>query len=156
AFGVLRSRMTANTVPRWTSFHEYEKLLAGLADLARENSGIRWRSASKSQEEQNWLYRENGPLHAEELAWLYNELGLAYYLEGAVLDALGIWHQGHDINRLVDSEELGGQYIFQSNCNLGAANLQYGRLGVATVYFHEARAINHRLGKDPDHEGRIL
>ncbi|HYM75661.1 MAG TPA: SIR2 family protein [Candidatus Dormibacteraeota bacterium] len=153
AFSVLRSRMTAITVPRWGTYSEYLKLLIRIADLARNYSG-QWRHAYKDNVT-SFYHDRNAILRAEELAWLYNEIGLAHYLQGSIADALGIWQQGYEINRLVDSDESVGEYVFQSNCNLGAANIQYGRLGVATEYLRAAKEINCRLGDEPDHGGRI-
>jgi len=154
AFSVIRSRMEALTAPRWCSYAEYLRILIEVSHLARKVSGeelwsyVEGQSIAKVESKQ-------GSLYADELAWLYNELGLACYGEGAMPDTLAIWEQGLEINRAIDSREEGGSYLFQSQCNLGAAHIHYGRLDDAEKYLHAAQKINFRLN-DEDHAGRIL
>jgi hypothetical protein len=126
AFSVLRSRMTATTVPRWGKYSDYLELLIHITDLARSYSGGQWRRAFREDGPNNVYRSRDAILRPEQLAWLYNEIVLTHYLQGSSVDALGIWQQGYEINRLVDSNESIGEYIFQSYCNLGAANIQYG------------------------------
>lgn len=161
AFGVLRSRMMANTVPRWGSYGDYIHLLARMGDLVRAYCGKRGNADT-----QNLFWNhcgpvpdgaapedDNAPLFGDELAWLYHELGLALYHEGSMIDCLSIWELGLEINKILDQGE-DAQYSFQSYCNLGAASIQYGRLPNAREYFERAKRISGRTG-EKDHAPRI-
>jgi tetratricopeptide (TPR) repeat protein len=152
-FGVVRSRMVANAVPRWTNYDEYFIHVAQLGWLCKKVSPELWDYAESHNTE--GTHHDDGPLYADELAWLYNEIGLTCYSEGAVLDALAVWEQGYEINRIIDSLPGGGQYLFQSQCNLGAAYIQLGRLKVAEKYLRDAERTNIGL-RDDDHEARIM
>ena len=153
AFSLIRSRMEALTVPRWGSYDDYLKLLIAMSHLSKRVSEGLWSYAERRSI--NDVEGSKGPLYADELAWLYNELGLACYGEGAMLDTLAVWEQGLEINRVIDSHEEGGNYLFQSQCNLGAAYIHYGRLDDAEKYLRDAERTNFRL-KDKDHAGRIV
>jgi tetratricopeptide (TPR) repeat protein len=72
-----------------------------------------------------------------------------------MLDTLAVWEQGYEINRVINSYEEGGTYLFQSQCNLGATYIQFGRLDIAEKFLQDALYTNLHL-KDNDHEGRIL
>lgn len=158
AFGVVRARMESNTVPRWYAYDPslcydtYLGMLARLIDLVRDASPSHWDYASRDD-----LVKTEDPegiLYADELAWLYNELGLGSYSQSSMLDALAVWEQQYEINRIIDRREEGGQYIFQSLCNLGASNIHLGRLEIAETYFKNAMRQNFSI-KDKDHGGRI-
>jgi tetratricopeptide (TPR) repeat protein len=154
AFTVIRSRMEALAAPRWCSYDDYLQILITLSHLALKVAREKMWSHAERRSIAN-VENKDGTLYAEELAWLYNELGLACYGEGAMLDTLAIWEQGLEINRAIDSREEGGTYLFQSLCNLGAAHIHYGHLDDAEKYLREAERINFRL-HDKDHGGRIL
>lgn len=155
AFSVLRSRMVVNAVPRWTRYEQYIAYLASVIDLARKVSPGTWDYAVKDAHQTTQVFEHaNGPLYSEEVAWLYNEAGLAYYSEGSILDAIAVWEQGYEINKILDSEQEGGQYLFQSLCNLGAANINFGRLRTALAYLQRAVVIGKRL-EDQDHLARV-
>ena len=153
AFSLIRSRMEALTVPRWGSYDDYLKLLISISHLSKKLAGELWSYVERGSIHN--VEGSHGPLYADELAWLYNELGLACYGEGAMPDTLAVWEQGLEINRVIDSHEQGGSYLFQSQCNLGAAYIHYGRLDDAEKYLREAERTNFRLD-DKDHAGRIL
>lgn len=152
-FSLVRSRMGSLTVPRWTHYDRYAMCLGHLTDLTRcLFPDQRWSNAESTLTE---VYQRScGPLYADELAWLYNELGLVAYSEGNLLDALSMWDQGYSINRLIDGDAC-GYYTTQSQCNLGAANIEYGYLPLAEQYLRDALKSSLRLG-DRDHEGRCL
>jgi tetratricopeptide (TPR) repeat protein len=97
----------------------------------------------------------DGPLYADELAWLYNEIGLASYAEGSTLDALAGWDQGLEINHIIDRTSQPNSYVIQSLCNLGAADIEYGHLRLASRYLREGLSASCRLN-DLDHAGRFL
>ena len=153
AFGVVRSRMEVNTVPRWSSYYDYFDFILKVADLAKSVCDERvWAYADRHDAEA--VEDESGPLYADELAWIYNEIGLTSYSEGTMLDAIAAWEQGYEINRAIDSYDEGGNYLFQSQCNLGAAYIHFGNLDIANQYLRQAQRTNHRLN-DKDHGGRI-
>jgi tetratricopeptide (TPR) repeat protein len=159
AFGIIRSRMEANTSSRWDRDQsgefqncpgeKYLRALVQLGDFVREVS-LQYLSSTHGPVEKV----DDAPLWDDELAWLYNEIGLTYYHKGAVLDAFGVWQLEHEINGLIDSNSSGGLYLFQSSCNLGAAFIQLGRLHQAEVHFRNAERINLRVD-DEDHKARI-
>jgi hypothetical protein len=153
AFGVVRSRMSSNTVPRWTTYDAYIQIVIRLADLAKNVSPRVWDYAERT--DVRAVEDPQGPLYADELAWIYNEIGLTSYGEGAMLNALAVWEQGYEINKVIDSYQEGGNYLFQSQCNLGAGFIHYGRLDIAQRYLHDAEQTNYRL-QDQDHAGRIV
>lgn len=153
AFGVVRSRMEANTSPRWTTYDDYLRILIKTGNLAKTISPRVWDYAERH--EIHTVEDVDGPFYADELAWLYNEIGLTSYSEGTMLDAYAVWEQGHEINRVIDSFEEGGRYLFQSLANLGAVYVHYGQLNTAERYLRQAQQVNYHL-KDEDHAGRIL
>jgi tetratricopeptide (TPR) repeat protein len=154
AFGVVRSRMVATTVTRWSRYDEYLRLLVSLLDAVRYLSPRR--NGSKTAANAGLEFRKdqsNAALYADEIAWLYNEAGLAYYGEGSMSDAIAVWEQSYEINRLLDGEG-NGHHVFQSLCNLGGAYIHFGRLQKAESYLHKAIEMGRKLGED-DHTARI-
>jgi tetratricopeptide (TPR) repeat protein len=152
AFSVLRARTEMNTAARWTTFNDYFCAVARIANAAKRISPLRW---DFQAHDRGSVETSSAPLYADEVAWIYNELGLACYAEGNMLDTLAIWERGSEINSLIDTSEEGGQYLFQSECNLGAAYIHFGHLPQAASHLHRAEEINSRLN-DVDHKGRIL
>jgi tetratricopeptide (TPR) repeat protein len=159
AFGIVRSRMDANTSARWD--HDYS---AGLQDCPGERhlraviqlgDFVREVSFGQLAPSAGCDPSVDAPLWDDELAWLYNEIGLAYYHKGAALDALSVWELEHEINGEIDSSSTGGLYLFQSSCNLGAAFIQLGRLQQAEIHLRDAERINSRMN-DVDHGARIF
>lgn len=154
AFGVLRSRMESNTVPRWTSYSDYIRHVARLMFLTKSLSGKNfWYYAERTYAARK--QRTDGILYADELAWLYNDLGLALCSEGAMSDAYALWEQGYEVDRITDSEEEGGQYIVQSRLHMAHLFLELGRLRDATDYLASADRANAIYG-DADLQGRII
>ena len=152
AFGILRSRMEANTIHRWGSYQDYSEFLVRLTDLTRRVSPALWEFAGRR--DFDIFEHPEGPLYADELAWLYNEMGIGCYGEGTILDALPVWEQGYVINHVIDSIEEDGQYTIQAFCNLGAAYIEYGRLDRAEQYLRDGLKASYRLD-DHDHVGRL-
>lgn len=153
SFGIVRSRMSAVTVPRWGTYRSYQRILVRLANLCRDvASDETWDFVP--YDGYKGVCSASGPLYADELAWLYNEIGLSCYAEGAMSDALALWDQGYVINQVIDGGEPGA-YVLQSLCNLGAANIEYGNLGLAEWYLLRGLRVSEDLG-DVDHSGRHL
>jgi tetratricopeptide (TPR) repeat protein len=162
AFGVLRSRMLANTVARWGSYKDYIHYLVRMVDLTRAYCGKRQNSdtlfwsrcdPALSITLSSAVIHSSGPLFGDELAWLYHELGLALYHEGAMIDCVSVWEQGLVVNRFLDGDQP-GQYTFQAYCNLGAACIQWGRLPSAQEYLRRAKEISLRI-EEKDHVPRL-
>src|SRR6266567_1642293 len=169
AFGVLRSRMLANTVARWGSYEAYVHYLVRMVDLTRAYCGERQKHDQQSGKPFTLFWSRcdpgllsalsspvihlNGPLLGDELAWLYHELGLALYHEGAMIDCVSVWEQGLGVNKFLDGSQE-GQYTFQAYCNLGAACIQWGRLPSAQEYLRLAKEISLRTD-EKDHMPRL-
>lgn len=155
-FGIVRSRMEANTAPRWTTYGEYLLFPLRVLDLATTLSSAQGRV---------WDYRERheiaeiedpeAPLYADELAFLYNDIGLAYCAEGSILDTAAVWEQGYEVNRIIEGAALVPQYTLQSQLHLAHTFIDVGRLSIAEHYLRECERTNHSV-KDKDYEGRIL
>jgi len=156
AFGVLRSRMDSNAIPRWWQYTEYSQFLSKMLTMAREAS-------YKLAGAELWTFRDpsvfsdllhnEAPLHAEELAWVYNDLGLCCCSEGDMFDALDFWKQGYELNFMIEGGE-NGQFVVQSQLHLGHTFLEMGRLDFALQYLERARASNVGLN-DTDLNLRI-
>jgi tetratricopeptide (TPR) repeat protein len=152
AYGVMRSRMESNTVPRWTRYDEYIQL------------GLRLRYVILNVADRTWQYNdrehalkqqsEDGILYPDELAWLYNDIGLALSSEGSMADAYSLWEQGFEIDRVTDSEEEGGQYIVQSQLHMSHLFIELGRLRRAAQFLTTTERANAIYG-DRDFDGRI-
>lgn len=153
AFGVLRSQMCALSTPRWGHMDDYIQIVTEMLDLCRELEPTgRWMFSSDPA--RTLAQPGSGLLFGDEVAWLYNDLGLAYLLSGELLDALAVWEEGYEVNKALRQTGLGQYYTFQSYCNLGAAYIQYGRLGVAESYLLRALEANRYI-QDADHDVRI-
>jgi len=77
AFGVVRSRMEANTSPRWTTYDNYLRVLIKIGSLAKTIAPSLWDYAERH--DIRAVEHDDGPFYADELAWLYNEIGLTSY-----------------------------------------------------------------------------
>jgi tetratricopeptide (TPR) repeat protein len=156
AFGVMRSRMESNTVPRWSRYDEYLQFGLRLLNLMKEiarGKGKTWDYMDRALAERS--QSPDGILYADELAWLYNDIGLALCSEGSMADAYSLWEQGFEINRVTDSEEEGGQYMVQSQLHMAHLFLELGRLPRASQFLTTTERANAIYG-DPDFAGRIL
>lgn len=153
-FGIVRSRMEANTASRWTSYSEYVRYAARLVLIAKETSPRLWRF--REPHELADLEDLDAPLHADEVAFLYNDIGLSLCAEGDMADTVDIWQQGYEINRILEGgTAVIPQYSLQSQLHLGHAYLELGKLPLAEQYLAATEKTNH-LVKDPDYGARIL
>ena len=153
AFGVVRSRMEVNSVPRWTTYDKYlDTFEIPLANLVKRVAPSMWdymdRSHLPTKE------RSDGPLFADELAWLWNDIALAFYAQGSMPDAHAVFELGYEIDRVTDSYEDGGQYLVQSRLHMAAAFLETGRLDRASEYLADTEKSN-RSFRDDEYAGRI-
>lgn len=152
AFGVMRSRMEANTAARWTTYDDYLNRGIRLANLVKRLAPSMWdymeRSYAHGRED------PQGPLYADELAWLWNDIGLAFYAQGAIADSYAVWELGYEIDRVTDTVEEGGQYIVQSRMEMTGVFLEMGKLDTAGEYLDDTERSNHAYG-DQEYAGRI-
>jgi tetratricopeptide (TPR) repeat protein len=154
AFGVMRSRMESNTVPRWTNYDDYVRLGLRLLYVAKGIAGKEvWHYRERTHS--TTKHRLKGVLYADELAWLYNDIGLALCSEGYMADAYSLWEQGFEIDSVTDSEEEGGQYLVQSHLHMAHLFLELGRLRRAGQFLTTTERANELYG-DEDFRGRIL
>jgi tetratricopeptide (TPR) repeat protein len=150
AFGVVRSRMEANTAPRWCSYDEYMSFGIRSAMLAKANSPATWDFRDRSCSPES----PHGVLFADELAWLYSDVGLALYSEGNMFDAYSVWESSYEIDRVTDNEDESGQYIVQSRLHMAAVYLEMGNLPTANEYLDICEKAN-AIYNDPDYRARI-
>lgn len=154
AFSVLRSRFCSNTVARWGNYSEYTKMTLLLYDTAKKVSSKRWDYVEASEDGFALCSEPSGPLYPDELAWVYNEVGLASLSMGNNLNATALWEQGFEISKLIDRDG-DGRYLFQSNINLGAIYIYYGRLNIARNYLNTAFEIANKLN-NKKLSGRVI
>jgi tetratricopeptide (TPR) repeat protein len=156
-FGVMRSRMEANTIPRWWTYRDYARLGLRLIDLVKRVSALAglpfWSYCEPTAIDR--IQCENAPLHADEMAWLYNEVGLTLVACGHMAECLAVWEQGYAINLVIDGTTPVPSYTLQSQLHLVHAFLDLGRLPVMRSYLDEAERTNEAAG-EPDATGRIL
>lgn len=152
-FGIVRSRMEANTLTRWTTYPEYIRFGLRLGDLARRIAPGRW--TFRERHELAEVERPEAPLYADEVAFVYNDIGLTLCGEGAMQDTLAFWEEGYEINRIIEGTAEVPIYSLQSQLHLGHTFLELGRLALAEEYLEQSARTNHRIG-DHDYAGRIL
>lgn len=152
-FGIVRSRMEANTAPRWTSYNEYIRFGLQAADLTKRLSRRLW--SFREPTELDKIEDAEAPLYADELAFIYNDIGLTLCAEGYMHDTLAVWEQGYDINRILEGTAEVPLYSLQSQLHLAHTLLEIGHLRVASQFLDETVRTNHKV-RDPDYEGRIL
>jgi tetratricopeptide (TPR) repeat protein len=159
AFGVIRSRFSANTVARWGNYDDYRKMLYQLYDVARTASPAVWQNADESRlrlvpSKRDSIKHPQAPLYLDELAWLSNELGLVAFSIGDMLDTMFLWQQAFGVNELLDGNS-NGIYRFQAYFNLGSAFIHLGRLYQAHPYLDEALRLTYEM-KEEKLRGRVL
>lgn len=152
AFGLVRSRMSAMTVTRWSDYDEYLLNIIQVANVAKLTAMQHWSFADR--QDFDTVVDHGSSLYAEELAWLYNELGLVLYIQGSMLESLAVWQQQFEISLVIDSFEEGGPFLIQAHLNLGAAYIEFGRIAKAEEHLQRALRASLALNDD-DHIGRI-
>ncbi len=142
SYDVLRTNYACNSVPRWGTFGQYVRMCAECFDLVKNYCiavGEKWQPDLGNAN----CVGDKGPLTPEEIVWLLNEMGLAYYGEGSVQEAIGVWGLAFEWQKSLrrDDPEQSDMYMASLLCHLGAANLQIGRLAMAGENFE--RALKH-------------
>lgn len=152
-FGVMRSRMESNTVPRWTTYPDYLRYGLRLVDLVKRLSPGLW--SFREPHELAAIEDPAAPLYADELAFIYNDIGLTLCAEGSMPDTLAVWEQGFEINRILEGSAEVPWYTLQSQLHMGHTFLELGNLPLAAQYLEETARTNHKV-RDQDYRGRIL
>jgi tetratricopeptide (TPR) repeat protein len=156
AFGLLRTRMEANTVPRWATYDEYLPFGIRIAQLAKRSGGVSGGSWTFCEPlNVHLIQSRDAPLYAAELAWLYNDLALALSAEGSIADACGLWDQALEISRLLEDSLHRGSFHLEILLSLTFTSIEMGRLPAAQGYLEEADRILLDVSDD-DSEARVL
>jgi tetratricopeptide (TPR) repeat protein len=156
AFGLLRTRMEANTVPRWSTYGKYLKLgirAAQLTSAVSRTSGF-W-SYCEHPDARDIAEHQDAPLYAAELAWLYNDTALALSAEGHIADAHAAWEQAYEISRLIEPPRFGGGFHLEILLGLTGNSIDMGRLPAAKSYLADAERLLLEM-PDDDYTARIL
>ena len=119
AFGVLRSRFSATTVPRLGAFDEEE---AGTSPWphcdAYQRRLVRLLNCLRSEEQ--------GIFYKDELVWLYNELALVAFSQGLLADAYALYMASFRMSEIVEVNQ--GVRCAEAKLGLGLVLLERGRL----------------------------
>lgn len=144
---ILRSNFCCNSVPTWGSFREY----IDMCTMCLDNINNLARILGKT-----WLPDDGvgdclddvGTASPEELIFLYNELGLAYYDEGSVQDALSVWGLAFEWQKAMSrtDPEQSVMYAASLHSHVAMANLQMGRMEAATESIKQAQVAAHHNG----------
>jgi tetratricopeptide (TPR) repeat protein len=156
----LRARMEPATAARWWTLDEYLKIVCRVGNLTKAiahlspggKEGNLWLAGNR-------LYPEvfespSGTLLAEEQLWLYSAIGMTYYKEGNIFDALLLLQEALEIAVVIGGETGSGANVTVALCNLGAAYRQYGSLSRAERCLRQALTAAERL-EDADHVGSV-
>lgn len=154
AYTLLRSQMDCSAASRWCKYDEYMRHGIALARLSKELApGPLW-----SFWEPNDLQRiehAEAPLFIGEIAWLYNDIGLALFSEGLLLDAIAVWEQAYEISRTIESPQPYGELVLEFLLNLIHTLIEIGRVPAAMDQLAEADRLNSQVN-DKEAGGRIL
>jgi tetratricopeptide (TPR) repeat protein len=179
--GMLRGRMEPQAASRWCKLDEYLRMVTDLGNLVKRLTAEQERRAAPGASADHahfWiagdrrtsdrLETKDSVLRAEELLWLYSAIGLTYYMEGNIFDALLFWQEAVEIAWVINGETGSGSCLAVALCNLGAAYRQFGKLDTAERYLREALSTSSRRLKrgspfsnakveviDPDLQGSI-
>lgn len=153
AYGLIRTRMEANTVPRWCTYDHYLHYGLRVAILAKRTAPGVW-SYCEHPDASRFAEHDDAPLYPAELAWLYNDLAIALSAAGHVARACSFWEQTYEITRLLEDHRMGGGYHTEVLLSLAYAFIERGRLSAACRYLDDAERILYEL-EDDDVRARI-
>jgi tetratricopeptide (TPR) repeat protein len=153
AYGLLRTRMEANTVPRWCTYDDYLQYGLRVAKLAKRTAPGTW-SYCEHPDASRFAEHDEAPLYPAELAWLYNDIAIALSAAGRVRSACSFWEQAFEITRLLEDPRMGGGYHTEILLSLAYSFIERGRLSAASRYLDDAERILRELADD-DVEARI-
>lgn len=154
AFTLLRTRMSANTAPRWCTYNDYVQFGIRIAILAKEVAPGTW-DYCEFPDAAKFAQHPQAPLYPAELAWLYNDIALALSSEGFVVDAYSIWEQTHEICRLIEDPATGGGFHLEVLLSLTFNLIEMGRIPAARRFLEDAERLLGRQYEE-DYAARIL
>lgn len=162
AYNLIRTRMEANTAPRWCSYDDYLQLGLRLATLIKRTvPGKTW-TYCEYPDAKTFTEDETAPLYPAEVAWLYNDIALALSARGSVNDACFFWEQAYEISRLLEDPRLhedpekngGGGYHLEVLLSLAFTSIERGQLRVGSQYLGDAKRFL-KDQNDEDYAARI-
>ena len=152
ALDILRSNFACNSVPQWGSYRDYVDMCSFCLDLV---NNLAWATGedlwSPGEENPKIFNRQGFPTASpEEMIFLYNELGLAYYNEGAIQDALSVWGLAFEWQKAVETMDLEQAEMYSASLysHLGMAYIQMGRMETARECIEKASAAAGRIGNE--------
>ena len=153
---ILRSNFCCNSVPTWGSFRDYIDMCTTCLDNIKNLALVLGKTWSPDEGVGDYL-SEHGTASPEELLFLYNELGLAYYDEGSVQDALSVWGAAFEWQKALSrtDPEQSVMYAASLHSHVAMANLQMGRMDAATESIKHAQVAAHHTG-NRDLETRLI
>jgi len=154
AFNLIRSRMEANTAPRWGSYEDYLQYGLRLEEAVQRAMGSEVWTYCDYSDARRFAEAKDSPLYPAELAWLYNDLALAYSTEGHVTEACDLWEKTYEVSRLIEDSTIGGSYHLEVLLSLAMTSIERGRLPSAAHYVDSAERILLRFD-DRDYTARI-
>jgi tetratricopeptide (TPR) repeat protein len=153
AYGLIRTRMEANTAPRWCKYDEYLQFGLKVAVLAKQTAPGVW-SYCEHPDASRFAEHGEAPLYPAELAWLYNDVAMAASAAGNVPTACAFWEQTYEISRLIEDPATGGSYHAEVLLSLAYSIAEQGRLSVASAYLDDAERSLAEI-EDVDVRARI-
>ncbi len=154
AYSLMRTRMEANTAPRWCTYQEYLHYGLGLAALVKHITPGRW-SYCEHPDLDRFAEDKEAPLYLAELAWLYNDIALGLSASGHIIDACFFWEQTYEISRLIEDPLTGGGYHLEVLLSLAFSLIERGHLSAALNYLEDAERCLHGW-PDEEYQARIL
>ncbi len=146
---ILRTNFACNSVPSWGTLREYIDMCSFCLDLVKNLAcalGDTWHPGEGDPRELS----DFGIASAEEMISLYNELGLAYYNDGSVQDALSIWGVALAWQKAVALRDYdqGVMYSASLYSHLDMGYLQMGRMDTARESIEKARLAARAVGNE--------
>lgn len=157
ACDVLRTNFSCNGVARWGKYDDYIAMCSAVFDLIKNYSvrtGQTWTPGAKDASGNGHL-TDSGPATLEEILWVLNELGLGFYAEGSIQDALSVWGLAFRWTQKMGPGLHTDMYSASLYCHLGAAYIQIGRLSVARDFLLSASEKARRC-ENEDLEQRLV
>ncbi|HEY3568230.1 MAG TPA: SIR2 family protein [Thermoanaerobaculia bacterium] len=165
AYNLIRTRMEANTAPRWHTYDGYLQFGLRLAFLVKRTIPDKTWTYCEYPDAKRFTEDKAAPLYPAEMAWLYNDIALALSARGAVNDACFFWEQAYEISRLLEDPRLprlhenpkknvGGSYHLEVLLSLAFTSIERGRLRVGSQYLDDAKRLLQDQN-DEDYTARI-
>jgi len=155
AYSLMRTRMEANTAPRWITYEGYLRYGLEIASLVKSLSPQgRW-TYCEPPDLDHFTEDKDAPLYPSELAWLYNDIALGLSASGYIVDACFFWEQAYEISRLVEDPQTGGGYHLEILLSIAFTLIERGHLGAALQYVEDAERFL-RDWPDEEYRARVL